>query len=41
MMFIPVQVFTSVFDNMIKLQHKTWANMAGAASTGARDANRY
>jgi hypothetical protein len=41
MMFIPVQIFTSVFDNMIKLQQKTWTKMVGAASTGARDANTY
>jgi hypothetical protein len=41
MMFIPVQIFTSVFDNMVKLQQKTWANMVGAANSGARDANRY
>jgi hypothetical protein len=41
MMFTPIQVFASVFDNMIKLQQKTWANMIGAASTGARDVNRY
>jgi hypothetical protein len=34
MMFTPVQIFTSAFDNMIKMQ-KTWANMIGAASTGA------
>jgi hypothetical protein len=41
MMFTPVHIFTSVFDNMIKLQQKTWANMIGAASTGSQDANRY
>jgi hypothetical protein len=41
LMFTPVQFFTSVFDSMIKMQQKTWANMIGAASTGARDANRY
>jgi hypothetical protein len=41
MMFTPVHIFTSVFDNMIKLQQKTWANMIGAASTGSQDTNRY
>jgi hypothetical protein len=41
MMFTPVHIFTSMFDNMIKLQQKTWANMIGAARTGSQDANRY
>jgi hypothetical protein len=41
MMFTPVHIFTSVFDNMIKLQQKIWANMIGAASTGSQDTNRY
>jgi Collagen triple helix repeat (20 copies) len=38
--FTPVQIFASMFENMIKLQQKTWANITGAASTGARDTNR-
>jgi hypothetical protein len=41
LMFTPVQVFASMVDSIIKMQQKTWANMIGAASTGARDANRY
>jgi len=41
MMFTPVQIFASMFDSMIKLQQKTWANMIGTASTDVRDAHRY
>ncbi|MCA1821008.1 MAG: hypothetical protein LC644_04380 [Pseudonocardia sp.] len=41
MMFTPVQIFASMFDSMIKLQQKIWANMIGAPSTDARDAHKY
>jgi len=39
--FTPVQVFASAFENMIKLQQKTWASMIGATSSTVRDANRH
>jgi hypothetical protein len=41
MAFIPVHIFASMVDNMVKLQQKTWANMIGAASASTRDANRH
>ena len=41
LMFTPVQIFASMCENIIKSQQKAWASMIGAASTGARDANRH
>jgi hypothetical protein len=34
-----VQIFASMFDNMVKLQQKTWASMTGVANTRSRDTN--
>jgi hypothetical protein len=36
----PVQIFSSMFDTMVKLQQKTWASMIGAANPRSRDAYR-
>ena len=41
MAFTPVQIFASAFENMVKLQQKTWAAMIGATSSAVRDANRH
>jgi hypothetical protein len=38
--FIPIQVFTSMFDTMLKVQKNAWSSMTPAASTGSRDAER-
>jgi hypothetical protein len=38
--FIPIQVVTSMFDAMLKVQNNAWSSMTAAASTGSRDAER-